>query len=139
MFLIRGYQEDSEDARMAPGSSFEVTLPTWRLGESFLHASAMAAQLGDSQAEVALVVEWTGLKVRNVVAHPSRNRMMFGTYRSQQDSYRARSSARADQIPTILPELVSQILIGLYELFDFFQLPSALVSEELAKMRRNQC
>jgi hypothetical protein len=64
--------------------------------------------------------------------------MMFGTYRAQQDAFTAQSSARADQISAILPELVYPVVRPLYELFDFFELPPNLVGEELAKMRQNR-
>jgi hypothetical protein len=136
-FLIRGLQEDAADFGAKPGTAFEITTPSWRIGEALLHASALAKLLGDPQAEVVLVAEWTGLKGRQLAAHPSNNRFLFDGHTTQEERYRGTVTARADEIPTILAELVRQMLAPLYELFDFFQLPAALPAEELAKMRRN--
>lgn len=137
-FLIRGFQEDGRDFGTKPGAAFELTMPSWRTGEGLLHASGLAALLGDPEAEVVFTGEWTGLKGRELVVHPSSNRWLFGGNVGQQDEYRATVTAKADEIPTILPELVFQILAPLYETFGFFQLPANLPAEELAKMRRSR-
>jgi hypothetical protein len=126
-------QEDATNYTAKPGTTFEITMPSWRIGEALLHASALAKLLGDAQAEVVLVAEWTGLKGRELAAHPSSNRLMFDGHTTQEERYRGTMTARADEIPTILPELVHQMLAPLYELFDFFQLPAKLPAEELAR------
>ena len=43
MFLLRGYQEDSEAKGVEPGTIFDLTLPVWRTGECLLHAERLSA------------------------------------------------------------------------------------------------
>jgi hypothetical protein len=136
-FLIRGYQEDGEIKGIRPGKLFDITLPTWRLGEILLYAASMARQLGAPQAKITIVAEWTGLNGRDLT-HLSGTRLLFEGHLSHQDRYRTSLAVQADQIGDMLPELAHRVLHPLYELFDFFQLPMKLVTEELAQMRANQ-
>jgi transcriptional regulator with XRE-family HTH domain len=136
-FLIRGLQEDGQDYGVEPGTVFDITTPTWRLGEALMHAAALAKILGDDDAEVVLVAEWSGLKGRTLVAPPDSSRMMVGGHAAHQDRYRGTVRSRASEIPNALVELVSQLMFPLYEIFSFFQLPTNLPAQELLKMRRN--
>jgi hypothetical protein len=137
-FLIRGHQEDEvPELNIQPGTSFDVTLPAWRVGEALLHAANMAGELGDPSAEVILVAEWTGLAGRQL-NHLERRRLIHTRRVSQQDAFRTNISVQADQISAALPELVAKIIAPLYELFDFFQIPAALPAEELTRMRSNR-
>jgi schlafen family protein len=138
LFAIRGHQEDGrrEDG-IAPRTAFDITLPTWRIGEALLHASNMAAELGDPAAQVTFIAEWTGLGGRRLT-HLERRRLIFDRHHTQQDRFRISLSVQADQISDALPELVGRLIFPLYELFDFFQLPAALPAEELARMRANR-
>jgi hypothetical protein len=136
-FLIRGYQEDGEIKGTRPGKLFDITLPTWRLGEILLYATSMVRQLGAPQAKIVLVAKWTGLKGRELT-HLSGTRILFEGHVSHQEVYNANLAVQADHIGDALPELVHSVLHPLYELFDFFQLPTTLVTEELAQMRASQ-
>lgn len=139
LFLLRGYQEDGADnTRTGPGEVFDLTLPTWRLGEVLLHAASMARQFEAPDARIITVVEWTGLEGRTLVAWANSNRHLHDGHRSHQEAYRANLSVQADQISDALPELVDRMVRPLYELFDFFQLPAALTTQELARMRVNR-
>ena len=124
-----------------PGRSasglFDVTLPTWRLGEVALYAASMARQFGALQAEVILVAEWTGLAGRQLT-HLSGRRLVLEGHFSRQDEYRTDLAYQADQINDSLPEIVHGALHSLYELFDFFHLPMSLVTEELARLRASR-
>lgn len=136
-FLLRGYQEDGHDNDPAePGHAFDLTLPVWRIGEVLLHAASMADQFGVPDARVVMVCEWTGLRGRNLVSWANPRRMMSGGNIAKQPQFRNDISVQADSIRDGLPELVDQIVRPLFELFDFFKLPPALVTEELARMRR---
>jgi hypothetical protein len=138
LFLIRGHQEDGvQDRGIAPGTQFDITLPTWRVGEALLHASNMAAQFGDPQARVVMIVEWTGLDGRRLF-HLEGRRLMFGDRTAHQNQLRTSLTVQADQINDALPELVGKLISPLYELFDFFVLPPQLVVEELTRMRANR-
>jgi hypothetical protein len=137
-FLVRGHQEDgASDRGLLPGTAFEITLPTWRVGEALLHASGMAGQFGDPSAQVLFFGEWSGLRGRYLSTSFNPNRHLSGRYTSQQDRYRGHLIVQADQIADSLPELVTRLVKPLYELFDFFALPSRLVPEELGRMRSN--
>lgn len=139
LFLNRGYQEDAaRDRNIDPGTAFDITLPTWRIGEAFLHASNMAREFGDAEAQVVLIAEWTGLRGRRLVAMGNPNRMLFDEHRAHQDTYRAHLTFRASQVSDSLPELVNNVIRPLYELFDFFQIPDSLIAEELQRMRSNR-
>jgi hypothetical protein len=137
-FIIRGHQEDeARDGEVAPKTKFDITLPSWRVGEALLHAANMAAEMGDPVAQVTIIVEWTGLAGR-VVTNLERRRLVFDRHRAQQEQFRNSLTVQADQINNSLPELVSKLIEPLFELFDFFQLPAALPAEELARMRANR-
>ena len=138
-FLIRGYEEDGhEEKQIAPGTIFDISFPTWRLGEILLHASSMAHQFKSEDTKVLVKVEWTGLTKRRLASIANRNRHIFHEHISQQADYSANVEAQADQIAETLPELVGGIVRPLYEQFDFFKLPAKLVVEELTNMRKNQ-
>jgi hypothetical protein len=136
-FIIRGHQEDDPQHGIARKTAFDITLPTWRVGEALLHAANMAAELGDPTAQVTIITEWTGLAGRSLTSL-DRRRIVFDRHRAQQDNFRNSLSVQADQISDGLPELVSKLVVPLYELFDFFRLPGALPAEELARMRSNR-
>lgn len=133
-FLIRGYQEDGTERR-PPGTGFDITLPTWRIGEILMHAAAMARGFGDPAARVAFMAEWTGLANRELMSLGDSLRFIMPGRRSRQDRYETRLAIGADRISENLPEFVAQIVTPIYALFDFFELPPNLVTEELARMR----
>lgn len=136
-FLIRGYQEDGLEGRQA-GTAFDLTLPSWRIGEILLHAKAMAEAMGDPSAEIDFTVRWTGLRGRELATIGNPNRWLFDGHRAQDQSYEATISVPADRIQENLPEFVSQIVTPLYARFGFFVLPANLVTEELARMREGR-
>lgn len=102
-----------------------------------LHAANMASEFGDPTALATLIVEWTGLAGRELT-HLERRRIIFGGHRTQQNVFKSNLAVQADQISDALPELVTQIIRPLYELFDFFQLPNTLPAEEITRMRANR-
>ena len=102
-----------------------------------MYAASMAHQLGSPEAQITLLAKWTGLTGRTLT-HLSGTRMLFESYVSHQDTYSSHLTVRADHIGDALPELVHNALQHLYELFDFFQLPPALVNDELTTMRARQ-
>ncbi|MGH8655932.1 MAG: hypothetical protein ACREYE_28810, partial [Gammaproteobacteria bacterium] len=138
-FLMRGHQEDGLDAskNVPPGTVFDITLPTWRVGEVLLHAASMGRVLGDPLAKVILRAEWTGLNGRRLV-HLAGTRMLFDHHTCHQDAYVGYAEAQADAIGDALPEIVDRLVRPMYEMFNFFQIPAALTAEELACMRANR-
>ena len=55
---------------------------------------------------------------------------------ARQNDIALRTTVETASIAPNLPEIVHPLLAPLYGLFDFFDLPMTLVSDELAKMRR---
>ena len=139
-FLLRGYQEDSEDFRQArvkggnQGTLFDVHLPIWRVGETLLHAESLAAQLFNGPTTVKFVVMYTGLSGRSLVSHRPRRHVSTGGV-SRQTSFRGLTHVDTRPIGSNLPEIVHPLLSPLYELFDFYELRMDFVADELSRMR----
>ena len=134
-YMVRGYQEDAFD-RVLPGTAFDITTPTWRIGETLLSIGRVAALFAASGAEVT--VRYTGLSGRSLVSFGNPNRWISRDRTIQQEEYEKSLSINPRTVENELPELVFSILSPLYELFGFFDLPHQLVVEELASMRRNR-
>jgi hypothetical protein len=132
-FLLRGYQEDSLENR-PPGTLFDVTLPVWRSGEALIHAERLSSNLIEGSATVAFVAHYQGLAGRTLTS-VSGNRALWDDRVVRQDAITLRSVVEATSIGPNLPEIVHPLLAPLFALFDFFDLPMSLVTEELAKMR----
>jgi hypothetical protein len=114
---------------------FDVTLPVWRVGEAIIHAERLAGNLVDGPAAVTFAVHYSGLAGRSLTSVDG-SRLLFEGKAARQDSITLRSTVEVASIAPNLPEVVHPLLAPLYALFDFFDLPVALVTEELARMRR---
>jgi hypothetical protein len=136
MFLLRGYEEDS-DLHAEPGTIVDVTLPIWRIGECLLHAERLAKTVaGEAATTVAIRVMWKGLSGRTLISWATPRRISFDPRGpSKQDSIASEITIPTGQISEALPEVVKTLAKPLYEAFDFFDVPSAFVREELLKMR----
>lgn len=137
LFLRRGYPEDGGWKGVRPGTSFDITTATWRLGEAILEALYIARALNGADADMILSAKWTKLAGRALVSHGNPRRAIFEACRSSQDEYEAAVTVAITSLPDALPEVVFSMLAPLYELFDFFKLPKRLVEEELKEMSRN--
>lgn len=132
-FLLRGYQEDGLQGR-APGTLFDVTLPVWRVGEILLHAESLARNMVDGPATLTFSARYTGLAGRTLTS-VSGMRAMFEDRTARQDAVDLRTTVETAAIGPNLPEIVHPLLAPLYALFDFFDLPKVLVTEEVSRMR----
>ncbi len=133
-FLLRGYQEDGLENR-PPATLFDVTLPVWRGGEVLLQAERLAANMVEGPATIAFVAQYQGLAGR-MLTSVTGNRAMWDDRVARQDGIALRTTIESASIGPNLPEIIHPLMVPLYALFDFFDLPMSLVSEELAKMRR---
>jgi len=138
LFTRRGYQEDGGFRGREPGTTFDLTTPTWRLGEAILEASYIARAIGASEANLICHGRWTGLAGRSLVSLGNPNRILFEGRAAAQNKYEAVEIIAVAALPDALPELVFALLSPLYQLFDFFELPKRLVEEELAELRRRR-
>ena len=132
-FLLRGYQEDSLE-NQPPATWFDITLPVWRSGETLLHAERLASVLSDGPATITFVAHYEGLETRSLTS-VTGNRAIWNEYRSRQNEIRLQTTIEATSIAPNLPEIIQPLLAPLYALFNFFDLPMSLVSEELTRMR----
>lgn len=137
MFLLRGYEEDGEPDKRPAGSAFDFTIPVWRFGEALLHAERLARELGDPDATVHFRASWDGLQGRALRSLWAR-RFMSGDRVAREDSVVSYVSAAADEITPRLPELLQQLLVPLYTVFDFFDMPLRVIEEEIAQMREGR-
>jgi hypothetical protein len=138
-FTRRGYVEDSKEWNLVPGKSFDITNPTWRVGDAIAQTAYIAKALRAADANLICHCRWTGLAGRQLISRWNPRRTLFdGRYKTEQDCYEVTKTLALDAFPAALPELVFAILAPLYELFDFFQLPKRLVDEELTSLLSNR-
>lgn len=136
LYLQRGYQEDGPDV-LEPGTIFDLTLPIWRCGEILLHAESLAHALAPNESKpVKLRAHYTGLAGRDLVswAKPSRRYADLDVQRSRTNEVTTTVTAESKSIVPDLANLVRRWLTPLYERFDFFDLSSALVEQEISQL-----
>lgn len=137
LFTRRGFQEDGgAHDDITPGTTFDITSPTWRVGEAILEASYIARALqaaGDTN--LICSCSFSGLKGRTLVSRGNPNRIIFDTWTTEQETHEATQTVALNALPQALPEVVYAMLAPLYELFGFFNLPKRLVEEELKFMQ----
>lgn len=138
LFLLRGYQDDSSDARqrgVQPGTVFDFVLPIWRVGECLLHAHRLAIRLADRSVSVLIRFAWDGLANRVLSNWACPRRVLFHARRCYQNTVTSELLIPASDIIDQLPEAVKEVTNPLYEAFDFFDMPLDVIREELEKMR----
>lgn len=133
--LIRGYQEDAHQ-RFQAGTSFDVALPIWRVGECFLHARALCEGLGVPNAHVVVAVRYSGLAGRRLVSLEGMRAMGAFERHSAQDIIDLSATVRAGTIEDRLPEIVHEMLQPFYHIFDSLELSLDVVVEEIRRLRR---
>lgn len=141
LFLIRGYAEDTlrNDAQrpFPPGAVFDLTLPAWRVGECLLFAERLANALGANDSTISVYVEWAGLHGRELVSLSGR-RLVADNRIAHADRHESQTTVQVADITPSLVEIVRDLTLPLYALFDFFQPPVTLFSEELGRMQRRE-
>lgn len=135
-FTRRGYPEDGGFKDRPPGTTFDISTATWRLGEALLQASYIAHALGGADAKIIYHGRWTGLAGRRLVSNGNPNRSFWAKKTSAQDEFETTETVSLSAIPDALPEFVHGVLTPLYQIFDFYELPKRLVEEELSEMQK---
>lgn len=138
LFLLRGYQDDGDDARrrgIQPGTVFDFVLPIWRVGECLLHAHRLATRLAGQSASVLIRFTWEGLANRVLSNWTCPARDLSYARRCYQSTVTSELLSPAGDIIDQLPEAVKKITNPLYEAFDFFDMPVGVIREELERMR----
>lgn len=137
LFLLRGYQEDSNDG-YETGEVFDFILPIWRIGECLLHAKRLSRELCNGPSDVVVEARWNGLEDRKLAAIENR-RGIFPPHdrQSHQDTVTVSNRFSTDHLKSNLPEAVEALTQPLYQTFDFYEVPSQLIQKELDQMQSN--
>jgi transcriptional regulator with XRE-family HTH domain len=139
-FIIRGYQEDSQDT-FPPRSILDTTLPTWRLGEALLHAKNLADQLAEDQKKVSVRLRalYTGLSGRVLRAwgNPLADSMIEGGA-ARSDEALLETTIPVEDIEKKLAQYLHPLVASLFERFGITGLSVDRVNAELEKMKANQ-
>lgn len=135
LYTIRGYLEDAHEGT-EPGQVFDITLPVWRIAEGVLFARRFAETYEDVES-ILICCRFTGLQGRRLVSL-NRNRAVFGDDICLSDEINLKAQATPQQVDDNLVEIIHQLLLPLYERFNFFRLAPVLVEEELAGLRRGR-
>jgi transcriptional regulator with XRE-family HTH domain len=137
LFLIRGYQEDSQDT-FPPRTIFDTTLPIWRLGECIFHAQRLAAQIAvePPKTQVRLRALYTGLSGRVLRAwgNPLGN-LLFEGGSARSDEAMLETVIPVGEIDTKLAEHLHPIIASLFERFGAAGLSVDRVAAELERMK----
>jgi hypothetical protein len=133
LFLLRGYEEDGAIAGVEPGTTVDVILPIWRVGEAMLHAQRLAGRLNAERIE--FMMRWTGLRGRRLASVASPQRVLVEGGRSSTEEVRSCIDVRPDAIEGRLPELVRALIDPLYDVFDFYRPPHGIYEAELHNLR----
>ena len=139
MFLIRGYQEDTQDT-FAPGSILDTTLPVWRIGEGLLHAARLAALVKPAgEITVRFRIFYTGLsgRVLRAWANPLTNLHVEGGA-ARSDEAVLETVAPAKDIEGNLAHYVTPLVTSLYERFGAAGVPADRIKDEIERLQKNR-
>ncbi|HEY5306082.1 MAG TPA: helix-turn-helix transcriptional regulator [Pseudolabrys sp.] len=138
-FIIRGYQEDVQET-FSPRTVFDTTLPTWRLGEAFLHAERLANLIAvdPKKVNVRLRAFYTGLngRVLRSWANPLADLTIEGGA-SRSDEAVLEAVVPVSDIKDDLAKHLHPMIASLFERFGITGLSIARVEAELDRMKQN--
>ena len=137
LYTIRGYTED-RPRLYSDRTVIDVTLPVWRVAEGILFAGRFAETF-DGVSGIAIRCRFSGLNGRKLTSFDGRRPGVLFTGRtSRTDSFEESTILPTPQVQDNIVEIVYRLLVGMYELFDFFELQEDLVRQEISEMlKRN--
>jgi hypothetical protein len=135
LYEIRSIDEDFTD-KARPGTSIDITMPIWRVGETLLFVARLAKSF-DDDPEISIRIQYQGLKGRRMI---SLFDWIYSSHDGQcfVDNVKLQGRARASAIEDNLVEVLLPLLTPLYEAFDFTPLHPNTVTKEVAKFRNNR-
>jgi hypothetical protein len=137
-FILRPMQEDYNgfgQDRMS-GPLFDWSLPVWRTAELFKFVEHFGKRFAGSEAEFDAMVRYHGTRGRSLYNRDWSWNLDGGTASS--DPIENGFSGRISTIGSNLPEIVQQLMQPVYEQFQFAELPTAYVVEQINRLlRRN--
>lgn len=137
-YVRRGFQEDGPD--LDAGNFFDLTLPIWRTAEVLRHAAWLAKQLGAGPDNgIRFAGRYSGLAGRELISwsKPGLRFALEERYRSRSDSVDLGATTSAAEIIEDFDTVVTRILQPLYERFDGFTAPQALIVGQINEFERN--
>jgi tRNA A-37 threonylcarbamoyl transferase component Bud32 len=135
LYLLRGYQEDGSRASTDSGPFFDLTIPVWRTAEIVRHAARFAKAAGSVDEQlITLILQWNGLDGRELRAWAEQGRILMPGRTSKTNKVERAALFTQKSVRTDLVGIVHKLLVPLYEAFDFFELSTLLVEQELEKM-----
>ncbi len=134
LYTIRGFSEDAPGLFVPAGTALDITIPIWRVAEGLLFASRVAEHVGDVEA-VAIFIRFTGLEGRSLASFTGF-RTVYGEYTSHTPEVIMTGEASLAQVRDNLAEVLHQLLVPLYERFNFFVLRMDLIEAQLDRLKR---
>jgi transcriptional regulator with XRE-family HTH domain len=137
-FLIRGYQEDSQD-EFPKGIIFDTTLPIWRLGEGLLHAAHLSESLKRNQEADVTVhfrAHYSGLTGRTLRALRATLGDIEG-HTAKSDEAMIETVVPTSKIKANLTDVVYPLVSSLYERFGVARLSTDFVRTEIRRFQKD--
>lgn len=136
-FLLRGYQEDSNELQdLEPGIGLDLILPVWRIAECLLHADRLTTALGCEDGDLEFYVRWMGLEGRYLGGWASPQRVMIrDRYHCRQNEVVSRIRMPIATLSANLVENAKALTMPLFQAFSFFKPPDDLFTGEIERMR----
>lgn len=139
MFLIRGYQEDTQET-FPPHTVFDTGLPIWRIGAALLHAARLSALLKHNDhapITVKFRAYYTGLagRVLRAWANPLSDFIIEGGAARSDEAVLEVSVADTD-IAQRLADHIYPLAASLYERFGVTGLSLGRVQAEVERFKR---
>jgi hypothetical protein len=136
LFIRRGHDDDSSNAKFSPGTAFDLSMPIWRVGECLMHAAKLVTLLGIESTSISFRFQWIGMQGRALKAWTGNRIGMSYDRICNQDKVNSLHTFTSEQINNNLPEVVQVVTKELYEVFEFYQIPYEIIIEELDRMKR---
>ncbi len=137
LFLIRGYQEDSQET-FSPGTIMDTTLPIWRMGEALLHAEKLASLMRQNDRAApairfrALFSGLTGRVLRSW-ANPLTDLLVEG-HTARSDEAVLETVIPAEGVTARLAEYIFPLVSSLFERFGIAGLSESRVKAEVDRL-----
>ncbi len=134
LFLIRGYQEDSQET-FSPGTIMDTTLPIWRMGEALLHAEKLATLMRASD-QASLTIRFRALysglggRVLRSWANPLADLLIEG-HAARSGEAMLEAALPAQDVTPRLAEHLFPLISSLYERFGVVGLSESRVRAEV--------
>ena len=136
--LVRGHQEDgadfvNEQEGKVAGTSFELTLPAWRVAEFILRVRELGDKISTGQFQLQFLMEWDGLTGRRLFSGGNRRSLPLD-YVAHDAIYRIEMEVTPTEVDAALATIVAKMVSPLLRKFSFFEPPRNLYEQELGRM-----